>query len=423
MTTMTSPPTARHTEKSGLPLGTLFRMAWRNLWRQKRRTGLLLLVVAYATLSIVLFWALYDGFADSALLGHSRYLGASVIVETQAYRDDPDPQNALSDLNLLNTLASQSGVRSVAPRLEFPALARSAYVTQGVMARGIDPVKEHAVSNIPGKIEQGRMLSAPGEAVVGIKLAQKLDVRLGERLVLNVSGKNGMQTAALKVVGLIKSTIAPVDQGMLLVFIDQARQLTGMSTATSLAIDTPRGQEKAVAKRLSNVLPAGLTALDVEKQLGALADAMKTKSGSMVFIGLIFSLFAALAVTSTVLVSVLERTREFGMEMAVGMRHAQVALMVTLESLIATTLGWLIGLAIGYAIAVYFATHNILGPYFASYGDAMQSMGTGDEIYMTVSPRYLIYTVATIAAAALFSVLIPARRVQGLKPAEAMRLE
>lgn len=423
---MTATAPAQGTEQrgsSGLPLGTLLRMAWRNLWRQKRRTGLLLLVVAYATLSIVLFWALYDGFFDSAMLGHSRYLGASVLVQTQAYHNDPDPQNALGDLNLMTTLASQPGVKAVAPRLEFPALARSAYASQGVVVRGVDPLRESGVSNIPGRIRQGRMLAAPGEAVLGRKLAQKLDVRLGERLVLNVSGKEGLQAEAVRVVGLVQSGIAPVDQGLLMVSLGQARHLTGVPTATALAIDTPRGQEKAVARRLASLLPAGVQALDVEQQLGALADAMKTKSGSMVFIGLIFSLFAALAVTSTVLVSVLERTREFGMELAVGMRHSQVALMVTLEAMIATVLGWLIGLVIGYGVALFFATHNILGPYFASYGDALQSVGTGDEIYMAVSARYLIYTVLTIAASALFSVLIPARRVGRLNPAEAMRVE
>lgn len=423
MTTLAPAPTVPRRETVGMPLGTLLRMAWRNLWRQRRRTGLLLLVVAYATLSIVLFWALYDGFADSAMLGHARYLGASVLVQSGAYTADPDPQNALADLSLLTTLKTQPGVNAAVPRLEFPALARSAYVSQGVLARGVDPAQEAHVSNIPSRIRQGRMLTGPGEAVLGVKLAQKLDVRLDERLVLNTSGRGGMQAAALKVVGLVQSGLGGVDDGTLLVSIDQARQLTGVATATSLAIDTPRGQEQAVARRIAPLLPGGVQALDVEKQLGALADAFKAKSGSMTFIAALFSLFAALAVTSTVLVSVLERTREFGMELAVGMRHSQVAWMVTLESLIATVLGWLIGLILGYGLAAMFARWNILGPVFASYGDAMQSVGTGDEIYMALRPHYLLYSAFTIAAALVLSILIPARRVQQLRPAEAMRVE
>lgn len=410
-------------KRSGLPLATLFKMAWRNLWRQKRRTQLLMTVVAYATMAVVLFWALYDGFFDSMMLGNARYLGASVLVEQSRYKSDPDPSNALTNLHFLAALSGQSGVRAAAERLDFPALARSSYVSQGVLARGVDPQQEGQVSNIPSRITQGHMLSGMGEAVLGQKLAENLDVRLNERLVLNVSGKGGMQAAGLKVVGLVKSGIAPIDEGTLLVSLDQARALTGVPTATSVALDVARGKESAVARAVQPLLPAGVQAYDLNAQLGAVGTIMKEKAGSMGLIGGLFSLFAALAVTSTVLVSVLERTREFGMEMAVGMRPGQVALMVTIEAVTATVLGWLVGLLLGYSIAAIFAHWNILGHWFASYGEVVQAMGTGDEIYMALKPIYALYASLTIVAAALFSLWIPAKRVRGLNPAEAMRAD
>ncbi|MFC3860855.1 FtsX-like permease family protein [Deinococcus antarcticus] len=420
MTTISAQPSVRTRSNSAAPL---LRMAWRNLWRQRQRTVLLLIVVAYATLSIVLFWALYDGFSESAMLGHARYLGASVLVEAQAYRDDPDPANALKELTFLATLRGQPGVLAAVPRLEFPALARSASQSQGLLARGVDPAQESKVSNIPSRIREGRMLRGTGEVVLGESLARRLDVRLNERLVLNTSGSSGLQATGLKVVGLVYSGVAAVDDGAVLISLTEARRLTGVTTATAVAVETRRGQEKVVAAAVAAALPAGVRATDVEGQLGALGDAMKAKSGSMTFIGLLFALFAALAVVSTVLVSVLERTREFGMELAVGMRHAQIALMVTLECLISTTLGWLIGLILGYGIAAVFAHWNILGPVFAGYGDAVQSMGTGDEIHMALRPQYLLYSAVTIAAALVLSILIPARRVRQLNPAEAMRVE
>lgn len=421
--TVTASPIAFQVPHGHLRLRTLTRMAWRNVWRQRRRTQLLITVVAYATLAVVVFWALYDGFFDSMMLGNARFLGASVTVQEQVYRADPDPQHALGTLAFLPGLTALPGVRAAAPRLDFPALARSAGVSQGATVRGMDSALEAQVSSVPGRVQQGRMPNAPGEATLGAALADALNVRLGDRLTLDLGGPSGLHSAALTVVGLIRSGIPAIDEGTLLIPLAQARTLTGVGTATSVALDVARGHETAVARAAQALLPPGVHASDLNEQLGAMGTVMKAKAGSMGLMGVLFSVFAALAVTSTVLVSVLERTREFGMEMAVGMRPGQVALMVTLEALTVTLLGWLVGLALGYGVAGIFAHWNLLGHWFSAFGEVMQGMGTGDEIYMTLKPTYALYSSFTVVAAALFSAWIPARRVRHLNPAEAMRAE
>jgi ABC-type lipoprotein release transport system permease subunit len=267
------------------------------------------------------------------------------------------------------------------------------------------------------------MLEQPGEVVLGQQLAERLDARLGERVVLDTSALAGPQALGLQVVGLVKSGIAPVDRGTVLVHIQDARVLTGLQTATGVALDVTRGQEARIAEALQPVLPENLRAYDLTQLLGGLSSAIGTKQSSTFLIGMIFSLFAALAVTSTVLVSVLERTREFGMMGAVGMTPPRLAAMVTLETVFATSLGWALGLVLGYALNYWMATQNVLGPVFASYGAAWEILGTGSEIYTAQSPLYALYAALTIALAALFSILIPARRVLALNPAEAMRTE
>ncbi|MCX7602192.1 MAG: ABC transporter permease [Meiothermus sp.] len=410
-------------QQKGSGMVALPRLAWRNLWRHRRRTLLLVLVVAYATITTILFWGVQDGFTQSVQLGNARFLSAPALITTPQYFEDPDPEQGLPSLDFLPQVQAQPGVNAAAPRLEFPALIRSAYTADAARARGVDPVLEARVSNLPAAIATGRMLEKPGEVVLGHQLAERLDVRLGERVVLDTSALAGPQALGLQVVGLVKSGIAPVDRGTVLVHLQDARVLTGLQTATGVALDVARGQETRIAEALQPVLPQNIRAYDLTQLLGGLSSAIGTKQSSVFLIGMIFSLFAALAVTSTVLVSVLERTREFGMMGALGMTPPRLAAMVTLETVLATSIGWGVGLGVGYALNPWMAAQNVLGPIFASYGAAWEILGTGGEIYTAQSPLYALYAALTIVLAALFSILIPARRVLSLNPAEAMRTD
>lgn len=419
------PSTAAATQPvhPGAKAAALPRLAWRNLWRHRQRTLLLVLVVAYATLAIVLFWGVQEGFIQSILNGNARYLAAPALISTAAYAEDPDPAQGLPNLDFLSRVGAVPGVRVAAPRLEFSGLLRSAYTSQAVQARGVEPGLEGKVSDIPARIKEGRMLRQSGEVVLGKKLARQLDVRLGERVVLDASALAGSQSSGLTLVGLVDSGLAPIDAGTVLIGLEQARALTGLKTATQVALDIPRGQEAQVARAVQAVLPQGLQAADVTQLLGALNQTVNQKRGTIFAIGLVFSIFAALAVTSTVLVSVLERTREFGVMGALGMSPGRLAQMVTLEAVFATTLGWAVGLVLGYGLNTWMATHNVLGTVFASYGGAFQTLGTGNEIYTAQSPIYALYAAATIVLAAIFSTLIPARRMLRLEPAGALRAE
>jgi len=249
-------------------------------------------------------------------------------------------------------------------------------------------------------------------------------VRLGERLAIDVSALAGPQAVGLVTVGLIDSGLAAIDGATVLVHLDDARQLTGVTTATAVAFDAPRGQESAVAARLRAQLPPGVQAYSLMQLLG---DAVRFEiEGSrlmMVPIGLLFAVFAALAVTSTVLVSVMERTRELGMMAAIGLSPKQLSRMVVIEAVLVTTAGYLVGLVLGYLLVWIFGTWNILGPVFATAGDAFAQLGLPAELYTAASPIYALYALATVAFAAAFALLIPARHVSRLNPVEAMRTE
>ena len=182
-------------------MGTTFKLAWRNVWRQRRRALLLVLVVAYAVAATIFIWGFNRGQTQSLLSNQARYLRAPAIVAAPGYFTDPDPENALPNLDFV---PRAEGVRGVAGRLE--------------------PL----VSSAPSKITEGRMLNGPNEVVMGAGLARELDVRLGERVAVEASSLAGPQALGFILVGTVKSDVPAVDDGLVMIsFTSSCPQLTG----------------------------------------------------------------------------------------------------------------------------------------------------------------------------------------------------
>ena len=244
-------------------LGPALRLAWRNTWRHWRRTILLIIVVAYATISTIFYWSFVDGYMESVVNAHARYIAAPVRVASSSWFKDPDPENALISLDFLPDILALPRVQAAAPRLDFPALIRSAYASEGALVRGVDPDAELAVSALPHKITAGRWLAGRGEAVLGFRAAERLDVRLGERFTLDTQALAGAQAGGFRLVGLLDAGIAGVDQNSILISLEDARALTGVTTATTVALGVARGREGAVARALTPHLPAEVGARGV----------------------------------------------------------------------------------------------------------------------------------------------------------------
>lgn len=406
-----------------VPAAPLLRLAWRNLWRHRQRTILLLLVVAYATFLTIAYWSFVDGYSESVVESYGRYISAPVRVAADAWYEDPDPENHLADLAFVQALAGVPGVRAASPRLHFPALLQSAYVTQGAEVVGVDPAGELALSRIPSKMAEGRWLEGPGEVVLGADVARRIDARVGETVVVSASSLAGPQAMGLRVVGIARTGVAAVDQTAVIVHLEDARRLTGVPTATVVDLDVARGAEAAVAARVQARLPAGVVARGVWDLVGPIKTDVEANRIFAHVLAVVVYAFAALAVSSTVFVSVVERTRELGIMGALGVTPRRLGRLVTLEALLTCALGWLAGLALGYGVAWLLANYNILGPMFAAISAGLPTAGLSEEVYGAVRAAYVGYSGMVIAAAVVFSALVPGRRASRLDPATAMRTE
>jgi len=224
-------------------------------------------------------------------------------------------------------------------------------------------------------------------------------------------------------VGIVHAKVSTVDRYGIYVHLDDARALTGLAGVTHLAVDAPLGREDATAARIAPVLPAGVEAKPVWDLVGPIKTDVEAGKKLSWPIGILLAAFAALAVTSTLIVSVLERTREFGVTMALGLDNAHLAVMIVLEAVFSTAVGWLLGVALGYALIGYTSTHNVLGPFFALFGEIWSDAGLTEEFYTHLSPVYALYALVTVAVSAVTALLFPALRAARLKPAEALRWE
>ena len=402
----------------------LMKLAWRNLWRHKRRTQLLLAVVAYASIAIIFFWGFFDGVVDMMVTSQARFLEAPVLIAQEAYVEDPDPERALADLSFLDEVRAVPDVREAAPRFDVPALLRSPYQAVGATVRGIDPQREPAVSDLPEYLAEGTIPRASGEIALGIRLAERLDVRIGERLVVDVQSSAGAQATGLEVVGIFDADVRSVDDTIVWITIEDARALTGRTGATGIALDVPAGRERAVAQRLNEaaLLPAGVAAYGIHEQLSGLLAGIDSKRVAMMPIITLFALFAAVTVMSTVVVSVIERTREFGVTASLGMTQGRIARMVMLEATFVTALGFVVGSATGYLLNWILSATNLMGPMIKSvYSGLLDNFALTDELVVGLSLGYLAWTGLTVLLAAALALAVPGRRIRAMEPAEAMR--
>ena len=401
---------------------TMWRIAWRNLWRHKQRTILMIATVAVGSLVILILFGLTDGMVGSMTATQIDWNQGNFQVRTASYADDPIPENALSPEQIAAATRGLATMRTVGitPRMETFGMLRSAYGTDGVMLRGIDPAKESLVTRLDELIVEGRYLDGEGQVLLSMALAEDLDIRVGERVVVLAVGADGADSRAFVVSGLFRSPSFDLEQ-MAMASIHDVRSMTGMEGATALAVALPRGgsDSRAVeeAKRVladqQGVVVAGYFDLNPFARFMISGATIK-----MIPFVIMISLMAGFGVANTAFYSVLERTREFGVMTAVGMSRRLLARVVLIESTIVAAIGFVAGGSVGYGGLLYLSRH---GWDLSILTDMVGSIGIPRVVYASTSGWYWVAALSVVVFTALAAAWYPARRVNRLEPVTAIR--
>jgi len=402
------------------------RMAWRNLWRHGRRTWLTIGAMIFSNTLLVFAISLqfgsYDMMIDNSLQAFSGHLQ----LQHPRYLDEPKMRYTLPDVaDSAERLRDELGLTSISARAAGFALASSEERSYGLQILGVDAKYEPQVSTLPGLIKQGRYLTpgASAEIVIGSVLARNLKVEPGDELSFLGSGfDDSFVAGVVRVVGIFESGIADLDRSVAQINLGYFQDVFAMQRrGHSIVIRAPNidaveelqtrvatllSDEKQVALRHWNDLQPGL------KQ------AIQADMTSAWFMYIVLIVLVAFSVLNTQLMSVLERTREFGTMMALGLKPSRLARLVILETGMMAGLGLLLGITLGALITWYF---SLVGFSYPGMAEMAVKFNLPERLHPAISLISLALGPGIVAFASLLASIYPALRLNRLLPVEAMR--
>jgi len=401
-------------------------LAWRNLWRHGRRTWLTIGAMIFSNtllvFSISLQFGSYDMMIDNTLQAYSGH----IQLQHARYLDEPKMRYALPDIGATAQILRQElDLSSISARADGFALASSNERSYGLQILGVDAEHEPLVSTLPGLVKQGRYLK-PGaveEIVIGSVLARNLKVGPGDELTFLGSGfDDSFAAGVVTVVGVFESGVADLDRAMAQVNLGYFQEIFAM-----------RGHGHSIVIRAAQIddverLMADITPLQIvgdsaairhwdELQPG-LKQAIQADLTSAWFMYLVLIVLVAFSVLNTQLMSVLERTREFGTMMALGLKPSRLARLVMLETALMTAVGLALGITLGFLITWYLSH---VGFSYPGMEEMAVKFNLPDRIYPAISLISLTLGPGIVAIGSLLASIYPATRLYLLLPIEAMR--
>ena len=402
------------------------RLAWRNLWRQPRRTWLTTGAMVFSNVLLVFMISLQFGMYGLMIDNTLQVFSGHLQVQAPGYNDDQKMRQVVADVQpLAARLRKELGSDTIAARGWAFGLASSAERSYGIGIYGVEPGFEPNVSNIPGLVEEGRYLESPDayDIVIGSVLARNLRVGIGDEITVLGSGVDGSFAAAvLQVAGIFKSGVKDIDRNIAEIPLGTFQEIFYMNGAGhQVVIAAPTlGAVPALKSRVEAlVADAGdLVVLDWDALQPGLKQAIQADMSSAFFMYGILVILVAFSVLNTQLMSVLERTHEFGVVMALGMKPGRLGRLIVLETAMMGMLGLILGAIAGASLTIWLGIRGYSVP-------GMEEMAAQFNLPGRIYPQATVLSILLGPSVVfLFSVLAsvyPAWRLRRLHPVEAMR--
>ena len=401
-----------------------FLFAWRNLWRNKRRTLLATSSVFFAVLLALVYRSLSAGQHDYMVqMSVSMYTGY-LQVQGKGYWDERsfdysfEPTDSLSAL-----LAHDANITTINPRIESVALISHGLETRITSVTGIDPASEHAMSGLRKKIVQGKYLADTSKGLlIAEGLAERLQVGVGDSVVLFGQGYQGVTAAAqLAVEGILHFPIPKMNNSMVFLSLGSAQTLFNAEnrvTGIALMVNDANAME-AVQTNLSAHIDSTLVVMSWEEMSPEIVQAIEADVASEVIIMFILYVVIGFGVFGTVMMMTIERTREFGLLISLGMKRGRLLVVTTIESLLISMIGAVAGTIAAFPLLYYFFTHPIrvtgeLAKVYAVYGFE-------PIIPMSIEPAVFTWQTLAVFVIALAASLYPLFFIRRIHPVSALQ--
>ncbi len=407
-------------------MNLVFRLAWRNLWRQPRRTWLTTGAMMFSNMLLVFMISLQFGMYGLMIDNTLQAFTGHLQVQAPGYIDDQRMRQTVDDIvPLANMLRDHFESDSIAARATAFALVSSEERSYGIAVLGVEPGFERNVSTLPGLVNEGRFLGEndAAEIIIGAALARNLRVALGDELTLIGSGRDGSFAAAVvNIVGIFDSGIVDFDRSITEIPLGLFQDVFYMDgSGHHIVINLPLIDDVPVVKKqVEALLPVGqdLVVHDWDALQPGLKQAIKADMSSAFFMYGILVVLVAFSVLNTQLMSVLERTHEFGIVMALGLTPGRLGRLVLLETAIMGILGLLLGALLGGLVTYYFSINGFAYP---GMEEMTAKFHLPSRFYPQISFLSLLIGPAVVFIFTILAAVYPALRLHHLHPVEAMR--
>lgn len=403
----------------------IIQLAWRNLWRQPRRTILSSLTIAFTTTLLIFMPSMQSGSYNIMIENTLRMYDGYAEILQAGYRDNPEIRKTINKPEqLIDEIKQQTGLSSISVRADGSAILSSESRSLGARVVGVLPDSESMVSTIPDNITAGRFLKGnnSNEIVMGSTLAKNLQLELGDRVTLLGMAKDGSLAAdSLILTGTFTTGLNALDRLQAEMPLGRFQETFAMQDQAhtiilnSETLSTFQGTFDSVASiaEKHELVLLDWKALQPGLWQGILLD---ISSAALIYLTLI--VVVAFSLLNSILMSILERTREFGVLLALGMSPGNISRMVLVETLLILCIGLGLGFIFGYLLTDYYA---YVGIHFEEAQEIFSRYGLGGGIYPDLNIITLLAGPSIIAISVLLAGLFPILRIHRMQAVAAMR--
>jgi lipoprotein-releasing system permease protein len=403
---------------------TNIKLAWRNLWRNRRRTLIAISSIVFSVLLASWMRSMQEGSYDSMIDNVVKFYSGYLQVQDSAYWDERTLENSMEvPLELKSRIEDMEDVTLVSHRLESFALAANHQHSKPAMVLGIDPEAEDRITTISKRIKKGSFLE-PGDpgVVLGSGLAGFLNLTIGDTLVMIGQGFHGISANGLfPVKGIMEHPNQQFNKRLVFMEIDHARTFySAYERSTALAVMTDNHYQVDHLKAgIEKLLPPGKTVLtwtDMQPEVEQLIQS--DRAGGIIMLGILY-LIITFGIFSVVMMMVKERRREFGVIHAVGMKKSKISTMVFFETLFIGIIGCCIGIVVSYLFCLWFYHHPI--PLTGDTASATEQYGMEPFMFFSMKPSLFYNQVVLVFLISVFISFFPAHNIIRLKITSAIR--
>lgn len=402
----------------------IFIMAWRNIWRNRMRSFVIILSVAVGLFAGIMILALYKGMMQSRIKTVIYAEAGHLQIHDTNFKKDYEPVYTIKDgAKVIATLKKYSTIKAITSRTITMGMLSTTTGSAGVQINGILPNEEQFVSQLNQKIKIGKGFNPQkrNEVFIGMKLAKKMKLKLGNKLVLTFTDtSSSIVAAAFRITAIYESDNAPLDERNVYVSQNDLNGILGIGDQFhEIAIILKQDEllsttQEKMSKQFPNLL------IENWKNISPETDLMVATVNISSYIIMCIILFAlAFGIINTMLMAILERTKEMGMMMALGMSKYKMFLLVLLETFFLTIAGTPVGLLASWLVINYYSVNGL---HWERMGkEMMSSFGFATTIYPAYPTEKIVMTIGFVFVTAIFSCIYPAIKALQLNPVESLR--